>query len=295
MTPPAGQPLRCRCGSSTFGARIRRDEGVGLLTCESGHHSLLLDSRDYWGEAIQAGRPREAICRCGSRAFTVSVAYESREASPDVRAVDVTAICAKCRTPRQLLRVDIKYSPTTVLVERPLDPIDDPWLKARWIQFTGFWTDADHRAVVEHVADEQNGVLLLGPPTGPAQPVSPSAVLQAVRDRRSYALWIAPGVVEVPMPSTDCWKWLPIVQMSAPYQMHLPEGVGHLQYVQFAEEILRDGRVVPQPEEFVRFARDLIAWMRTRFVSGRGPNALDSAEEFARLKLGRKGNSERST
>jgi hypothetical protein len=52
-------PCECACGVRQFHIRLFRDERVGLLTCKAGHHSLLLDSRDYWIDVLQDGRPEE--------------------------------------------------------------------------------------------------------------------------------------------------------------------------------------------------------------------------------------------
>lgn len=121
---------QCNCGAQQFKVRLEPDEQVGLLTCSAGHHSLLLDGRDYWADVLQEGRPREIKCRCGGVLFRVNLAYDFRE-DGDVRSVDVLPRCCDCGRGRAAVSFEIDYSPTAELISKPLDPIEQPWLKAR--------------------------------------------------------------------------------------------------------------------------------------------------------------------
>ena len=71
-----------------FQLRVDKNEQVGLATCTAGHDSLLLDSRDYWAEVIQDGRPPITKCRCKSNRFLLSLHYQFR-AEGDVASVEV--------------------------------------------------------------------------------------------------------------------------------------------------------------------------------------------------------------
>ena len=121
---------QCNCGAQQFKVRLEPDEQVGLLTCSAGHHSLLLDSRDYWADVLQEGRPKEIKCRCGGVLFRVNLVYDFRE-DGDVRSVDVLPRCCDCGRGRAAVSFEIDYSPTAELISKPLDPIEQPWLKAR--------------------------------------------------------------------------------------------------------------------------------------------------------------------
>jgi hypothetical protein len=116
--------LACSCGDQRFNVRLRRDEQVGLLTCSrEGHHSLLLDSRDYWADVIQTARPRAARCRCGGRAFEVELEYEFREDSRSIRRVDVGLRCVACGDERVGAEFEIDYEPTENLLSEPLEHV----------------------------------------------------------------------------------------------------------------------------------------------------------------------------
>jgi uncharacterized damage-inducible protein DinB len=141
--------LTCACGRSAFRLRIKEDEQVGLVTCEEGHHSLLLDSGDYWLDVIQDGKPTERKCKCGSKDWHIGLAYDRRD-DQSIRGVSVHASCAKCKTARKPTVFEIDYEPTDALVTQPLVPCADPWLKARRVVITGLWTQADLDAVVTY-------------------------------------------------------------------------------------------------------------------------------------------------
>src|SRR2546430_10598591 len=97
---------QCSCGALDFEVRINRDEQVGLITCAAGHHSLLLDSRDFWADALQDGRPKVSRCRCGGKLFQLSLEYEFRD-SGDVRTIQIKPSCSSCGRPQVLVVVDI--------------------------------------------------------------------------------------------------------------------------------------------------------------------------------------------
>jgi len=140
----------CACGADVFQLRIKRDEQVGLLTCIAGHHSLLLDSRDYWADALQDGRPKLSRCRCGSTTFRVDLQYEFRDTG-EVRHIQIEPHCSLCGRGQQPVNLDVKYSPTDDLVSRPIDPIEQPWLQPKRRTITSFWKPADGERFADYV------------------------------------------------------------------------------------------------------------------------------------------------
>ena len=133
---------QCICGAQQFRVRLEADEQVGLLTCSVGHHSLLLDSRDYWTDVLQEDRPKEISCRGGGKLFGVELVYDFRE-SGDVRSVDVLPKCSNCGRAHRGTSFEIDYSPTAELLSKPLDPIEQSWLKAKQRRITAYWQPAD--------------------------------------------------------------------------------------------------------------------------------------------------------
>src|ERR1019366_8620206 len=145
--------LRCPCGSTEFVVRANATQSVGLACCTNGHNAFLLDSRDVWFDVIQDSKPRQLHCRCKAHVFGLSVDYAFREGTQTVGAVSVHARCTACGAARDVFDVEIDYEPTDPLVARPLDPVDDPWLKAERVELTGLWQPRDFVRVLRFAAD----------------------------------------------------------------------------------------------------------------------------------------------
>jgi hypothetical protein len=285
--------LACRCGERSFELRIERDQQVGLLTCPAGHHALLLDSRDCWGDVIQDRRPPLLRCRCRAKRFTVTLSYAFRD-DGDVRAVAVDVTCTACGKQKRAAEIEIDYGPTGTLVTAPLDPCEDPWVKARRRTFTGFWKPADIERVIRLALPEGDRTYFAGWREA-ALPVpvdrAVELVVSAIERERSYDLFVTNLDVAFPAELRDCWKALPLVHLSAPTRINCPVPgptpryiAGSLYYLEFAEEVFRGVEVIPQPRAFVDFTATFVDRLRASFVSTRGANTLDDAEEYARLE-----------
>jgi hypothetical protein len=281
--------------------RVNANQGVGLVTCTQGHHSLLLDSRDHWGDVIQGGRPRQTKCRCKAKVFAVSLDYTFREDGGAVSHVEAHAECDACGKSRRLMSLEIDYEPTDALVERPLDPITDPWIKAKRFSAGGYWKVDDLFRVVSLFAEEPGAVLYFAGWDEAPRALSKRETIDALhgagwhavagqdwfaerRSRKLFYLFATNQPLELPENPRDCWKRLPVVQVKSPQGMNCSRGHGWMYSVRYAEEVFRDGKPVPQSAEFLTFARRLIAALRTYFSSPLGPHSLYNPDEYERLK-----------
>jgi hypothetical protein len=281
-----GSPLACRCGSTVFTVRANAVESAGLATCDQGHPSLLLDSRDVWAHVIQAARPREIRCRCQQRTFYLTVDYDFREGTRTVRAFVVRARCATCAAWRDVFAADVDYEPADVLIERPLDPVDDPWRKARWVEVTGLWKPEDLERLLRFVGALPGARIAFASWQQAPRELTADAAVLAAREARTYSFAFAAADVTLPVEMSDAWKDLPVVHVGTPTMMHYATGVAELYYVRYALERLADGAVIPQPPAFLAFAARIRAWLAAEFVSARGKNTADNPAEYQRLKGG---------
>jgi hypothetical protein len=268
---------RCECGASAFRLRVDAGNGVGLATCSNDHHHLLLDSRDHWLDVIQDGRPKESKCRCGQRAFSLEFAYALRD-DGDVREVEVAGTCVGCKKRRALMTLEIDYSPTRALIERPLDRIDDPWKKARQVQFTAWWRPLDAIAFSEHMMQHTRAFIerFREPPrdiSDVCQPLTTGTYLA-----------IAFGDQLPAAPLRDAWRTAPVVTLSSPMTIHYSTGIAALYYIEWAEQVFVGADVVAQPPQFLELAARVRAFLGERFISRRGKNTCDAPEEYARLQ-----------
>ena len=274
---------RCPCGVAEFRLRVDAVEGIGLATCTRGHSLLMLDSRDHWLDAIQERKPRELKCRCGHRSFALEFKYALEDGG--VRSVKPIARCTACAARIETMSVDIDYEPTALLLERPLDPIDDPWSKPRRRSLTALWRREDALDFVRYAAKEAGASAWLEVFQMPPRRVDQVELERAVTSEHGYlAAAFSTSHVDVGASLRDAWKTGPFVQLSSPTRIHYETGVGSMYYVEWAEEVLRNGAIERQSDEFSRLAARIEAFLRERFVSTRGRDACDAPSEYARLK-----------
>ena len=275
--------LTCSCGTSTFRIRLRAREAVALLTCAAHEHtSLLLDSRDYWHSTIQDGRPPETRCTCGSKEFAVELDYELRD-DGSVRTVNVTIRCASCGRERPAMSFEIDYSPTDVRIDRPLDPIDKPWLKAKQHELTGLWRPSDALDVARHLVEVEALVAYLAAWNQPVRAVSPDELQETFESERAYSIVFSSTPRSFVSGERDLWMSAPVIALSSPMHINYANGVGHLYFLRYADEIFDKGIVVQQPSELRACTSRLRAWLAERFVTTRGKRAFDASTERDRL------------
>ena len=283
---------RCACGSEEFQIRIKRDEQVGLLTCAVGHHSLLLDSREYWADVLQDGRPKLSRCQCGGLLFHVHLEYEFRQGG-DVRCIQVKPICVACGRGQSPTEIDIKYSPTDQLVTRPLDPIEQPWRQPKRHQLTAFWKPADAERFATYLTES------LGARTF-SEDVPYQFTEVALADIGFYpelkhSLLFTNMVGVVAPQGRDPEKGSPFLRLNGPFHMvyFLPqylnsnENVRLLHYIKYSHEVVQGGILEKQPPQFLTFARDACDWLSRNFVSLRGKNTSDNHEEYLKVQRDR--------
>jgi hypothetical protein len=278
---------QCACGAHDFQVRLKRDEQVGLLTCAAGHHSLLLDSRDYWADVLQDGRPKMSRCRCGSVLFRVNLEYEFRQ-DGDVRYVQVKPICAACSRGQRLMLIDIDYSPTDQLVAKPLDPIEKPWLQPKRRQVTAFWKPADAERFATYLAQSLRARVFSE--NGPNEFTEVAlAHVEFFPELKHDLLFTnidgttAPG-------QRNPEKSSPFLRLNGPIHMCYSKGPGSsehirlLHYITYSHEVMREASLEKQPALFLTFAREACDWLSRNYVSLRGKNTADNPEEYQQVK-----------
>jgi hypothetical protein len=275
--------LRCACGSGEFVVRAKSTEAVGLASCDNGHHSLILDSRDTWFDVIQEGRPRQLRCRCKGERYRLSVQYSLRRDTSSVAGVSVYARCSACGATRDVFDAEIDYEPTEALVDRPLDPVEDPWLKARRVELTALWKVSDLTRVLRFAATLPEARICFGGWNEPISEVPVEHLCEQLKSARIFTVLIAREPFDVPASVRDVWRTTPVIHIGSPMHIHYATGrEADLYYVTYALEDLRAGRVVRRSPEFLRFADTLRAWLSAEFCSKRGKRTVDSPSEYER-------------
>lgn len=269
---------RCRCGGEEFQVRLDRDEQVGLLTCRAGHHSLLLDSRDHWAEAIQDERPRFVRCKCAARHFRVGLDYKFRE-DGDIQTVDILLACSTCPRQQRELSFEIDYGPTIELLERPIDPIDKPWVKPRQTQITAYWRPCDAERFALHLSHA------LAAKVYRRDPEWRECDIGSIRfTKESTGDLYFSHTAQISLPNAqDPQKVAPLLRLSAPFRIAVSSGIALLYYIEYSKEIPVGPAFLKQAQEFLSFASEAELWLRKHYPSTRGKNTADHPEEFARI------------
>ncbi len=269
---------QCVCGAQQFRVRLEPDEQVGLLTCSAGHHSLLLDSRDYWADALQEGRPKETRCRCGGALFRVDLVYDFRD-DGDVRSVDVSPTCCDCGRKRTGASFEIDYSPTAELISKPLDPVEQPWLKAKRSEITAYWQPADAERFASYLSGIP-GIRIYRDSEGFEE-----CGIETVEfyPELKYDLYFTNVLELPPLRLRDPQRAAPLLRLTSPFHIACPTGIALLHYIEYADEILRGAEVLSQPQPFLTFARQARAWLYENYLSQRGTHTADNPAEYERI------------
>jgi hypothetical protein len=269
---------QCACGARDFGVRLDRDEQVGLLTCSADHHSLLLDSRDYWADVLQAGRPKQTRCPCGAALFRVGLIYDLRE-DGDVRSVDVLLTCCECGRSQVEASFEIDYNPTGELISKPLDPIEQPWLKVKQRQITAYWQPADAQRFASYLVERLSARIYR----------NVSAMEECQFDsvefypELKHDLYFTNASDVTPPRLRDSQKAAPLVRLSSPFHIACPSGIALLHYIEYSEEILNGSNITKQPQIFLSFACQAREWLKQNYISARGRDTADHPQEYTRI------------
>lgn len=278
---------KCACGAQDFRLRLKTDEQVGLLTCSVGHHSLLLDSREYWADVLQDGRPPQGRCRCGSVLFRVALEYEFR-GTGDVRSVGIKPTCSGCGREQRMMVIDLKYSPTEELIAKPLDPIEARWLQPKRHQITSLWQPADAERFARYLV-ETLGARVFSKAAAIEFTESSIENVRFFPELKRDLLFTNMPSVTVPS-EREPHNRGPFLRVSAPYYMHYSQqsferkSAHFLHYIQYSKEILVEGNIEKQAASFLIFGRQACDWLNQNFVSSRGRNTADNLEEYLRAK-----------
>ncbi|MRS05211.1 hypothetical protein EG832_18655, partial [bacterium] len=275
--------LACHCGDSIFTLRLNALEEVGVITCSFGHHSFLLDSRDYWGDVIEDGKPRESQCKCKSKTYKVALSYTFRTDRPDVSQVDVIARCHNCGYERLAMTIEIDYGPTTRLMDHPLDPCDNPWLRTRKVKCSSLWEQKDLEDFICHVMDQNIKAYLVT-----SNSVHPSLdkaeLLDLLRRTPSWDLYLFVDENNHPCEEVVAWKEKPVVHVWGPQIMVDKTGSStNMYFIEYAEEVIRGAQVIRQPEKFLTFTKVMTNWLKETYTSERGKDSFDNSALYQKF------------
>lgn len=142
-------------GEDEFQIRYIREENTGILTSRSDRSYFILDSREYWYDLIQEKYPSKQKCSCKNDFFKVRFYYSPRKGTDDFSSVELVSQCTECGKTKMFGRIDIDYSPSVQLFEQAIAYCEQPKIKYRTYNISGFWKKEDLFELTEFLSQKQ--------------------------------------------------------------------------------------------------------------------------------------------
>ena len=274
-----------------------KDEGVATVSCVAcGSHFLLLDSGDYWFDSIQRGYPRVTRCTCKRTAFQLQLEYYLRD-DGDVELVRVGTRCTACRKTQRRMSVEIDYSPTRRLIEKPLTRCKNPEILYDLKELTLYARAADIAQVADYLAEQGcsfAGVVRQGD-DWVLQTLSPDQATELIARKVSYGQFylqvyamprrivMTDAAISTSRKESTFWKRHEVIQIEAPLQIGWGSRTGQLYNIHFSNEFIDGGKVVAKSSRFRKLTDELIDWLGKKFVTWRGADCFDNEKAHRRM------------
>lgn len=281
-----------------FQLRLLKQDGVGLLTTRTSLNYLILDSIDYWFDLIQQSYPQKKKCTCQNDWFRVCFKYIPRQDSDDVRQVSVITVCTNCRKEKEQMAIDIDYSPTNELIDKPITFCEKPKIKYQLKDLNCFWTEVDLMRFLTFMMDELNFEAYCWFWNNKKRFLEKTTLPRALeiinkKDNYHYLNFYFsqnfPGFKTFDDQSKgiylqgDPWRNHEIIQLSSPTIMNYGDYEGFLYYVKFCNQYIDKGIVKNKSQEFFNLTENIILWMEKNYVQYRGKYCYDNEKERTRL------------
>jgi hypothetical protein len=291
-----------------------RDEAVAATRCiKCSADYLLLDSKDYWFDAIQRGYPRASRCSCKNKSFRLRIDYDFRD-NGDVRYVEVHSICCACGKARRQLDLEVGYCGTAHLFNAPLVPCKNPKILYDLKRLSLLITLSDIHSIVDYLADKAKCgfVCCVRRRDCWLNTQQDASGLNATIEKEKYLFAYAmPKQIDVledqvntNEKETAFWKRSEIIRIGSKrhvcslalrenlsticYCSDLPTHPGYTEIglafeVDFSNEYVHGERTASKSEAFRNATASFVALLKEEFVCWRGPQCFDNPEVNLRI------------
>ncbi len=293
QTPPLSCP---HCRKRDFELRLLKDEGVAAVQCAAcQRHFLVLDSGDYWFDAIQRGYPKPSRCTCQCERFQLAIAYVLDD-DDEVERATLTTTCVKCHKEQRRLSVAIDYRPTSHLRRQPLAACKNPEILFDLRELSLYAQPADLQRVAGYLAEQGCsfcGIVRAGK-EDIAKSLKPAEVSALLAKRGALPAYLQIYASIKPLALTEAdvdtarkedafWKRREVVRFDAPMQMGMGSKAALLYSIHFANEHVAGGKVKPKSSQFRSLTSGLVEWLGREFVTWRGPDCFDNEQIHMRV------------
>jgi hypothetical protein len=274
-----------------------KDDDVATVRCaKCNRHYLLLDSGDYWFDVIQAGYPKLTTCTCKGTLFRIELDYRLRD-DGDVERVTVSTRCVACRKSQRRMGIDVDYSPTRRLLQKPLVPCKNPDIRYDLVELSLYAKAADIARIAQWLAE--HGCSFAGSIRERDDFVVKQFSIDEVTERitrkvsylphylQFYAMpkrrVIRAAEISTARKEAAFWKRNELIRISSPGAIVWGSRTGQHYDIQFSGEFIRGQSVVAKSSRFRKLTAALLQWLSTQFVSWRGSDCFDNEQIHRRL------------
>lgn len=267
-------------GEEEFQIRYVRGDNAGVLTSRSNKSYFILDSVGFWYDLIQEKYPAKQKCQCKNDYFKLCFHYVPRIGTDDYRAVELISRCMGCGRQRKLAEVDIDYSPTSQLFEKPITYCEQPRIKYKTHSLKGYWKEEELGELIGFLS--QKGCRIYCWFWNRAEKKRQIKQMTAVelksflfleKERYIKVYFSTEPLDEVFADSPsgedgvcvdrDVWRKREIILLNAPLLV-AAAGAGKFYSMDFSSEYMEEGQVKAKSEAFCRLVREVLARVRER-------------------------------
>lgn len=281
-------------GANEFQVRLLKDDGVGLLTTKNEENYLILDSIDFWFDLIQNEYPKKKKCSCKNEWFYVAFNYIPRQGTDDIREIRIIITCTECNKVSKPISINIDYSTTDELIEKPITFCEKPMIKYKFKELTSYWSGDNLSDFLQFIFFDLKLNVYCWFSQHPEnkrrfEKVSFDKAIQIITFNHRYLnFYFSANELDTTsyIKLTDdngvylregIWRRDEIIQLTAPFVIM---GYGLLYYINFCNQYLNKGIVKDKSMQFEKTTSQLQDWLKSKFITKRGANCFDGQEAY---------------
>lgn len=281
--------LKCNCGNTKFKLKILKEEGLGLCTCSKCNiNYLLLDSIDYWYDAIQSHNPKNIKCSCKNDIFELSPKYYYREGYKDIiNYIELFSTCDTCKKEKNQYSQDIDYSPTEDLVTKPLTKCDNPIIKYKLKEISLYIKNDDLFKIINFLFLNLhlNSKIVIYKNNKWEMADFNTENINIINEYKYMSIYFSKNKLDLydynnfdTKDEEIFWKRNEIIKINSPVNI-LFKKLGFLYYIKYSLDYIDKIVITKKSNEFMNICNSFEDFLKKEFVTNRGKNCYDNLEE----------------
>ncbi len=279
-------------GKNEFEFRFLKDEGIGLLTTRNNESYLILDSIDYWYDVIQTGYPKKKKCSCKNEWFSIQFTYLLRQGSEEIREIKIITTCTNCNKISKPISIDIDYSPTNYLIQKPITFCEQPNIKYNFNELSSYWFTHDLENFLKFISNDLKLNVYCWfwyNKTRYFEKVLFEKAMQLITANYTYLnFYFSANELDISKfinftdnngiyVKRDIWRKDEIILLSSPMSVR---GYGVHYSIKYSNQYIDKGNIIDKSEHFEKLTNNLHSWFKENFITKRGKDCFDGLEAY---------------